>query len=107
MIANCGETKLSSMVKPLAPLGTDIICVIQLFTDIGSSVSAVGVCLPQAGCRVAYYQDHLDVLEHIIEHINGPSCDVIAFGDFNAHFCKGLSERGWGIKDKLNRERNF
>lgn len=92
-IAILWRKSLSSMVKPLPHLGTDRICVIQLFTDNGGSLFVVGVYLPQSGCRVADYQEHLDVLEHIIEQ-NGPSGDVVVLGDFNAHFGEGLSEGG-------------
>ncbi len=45
----------------------------------------VGVYLPQPGCKTADYQEHLDVLEYIVEQ-SSLEGDVIVIGDFNAHF---------------------
>lgn len=94
-VAVMWKKDISCKVKPLRNLGSDRICTIELLTE-ASSVFIVGVYLPHANCRIADYQYHLDVLEHVIEQcsIDG---DVIVMGDFNAHF--GQDEqcpRGWG-----------
>lgn len=67
----------------------------EVFTDMGS-VYVIGVYLPQSGCGIAAYQQHLDALESVVEQCSA-SGDIVVVGDFNAHFSKSEAfSRGWG-----------
>ncbi len=66
-----------------------------MYTANRGSLYVVGVYLPQSGCQVTDYQEHLDVLEYVVEQCSKDG-DVVILGDFNAHFGKDVFVRGWG-----------
>ena len=91
---------LSSHVRPLKGVGTDRVCAIEYRENKHSKpVYIVSVYLPQPGCGATEFNTHLDALEGLfnqwLQH-----ADVIALGDWNAHFGPEAGPRGHGASTR-------
>lgn len=110
-VAILWRKNMSCQVRQMRNMGTDRIVVIQLFVQNGNRpIFIIGVYLPQHGCKVDNYQQHLDALENVVQQCSLTG-DVIVAGDFNAHFgteedfsrCSGkTSYNGRKLKKMMN-----
>jgi hypothetical protein len=98
------KDKLNHIVKEV-DVDSDRICAIQL-VGIGqnkANMYVIGVYLPHQQCKIANFDDHLDVLEHLVEQC---MCDgeVVILGDYNCHFGCDIGTRYWGSTSQNARQ---
>jgi hypothetical protein len=90
------RTQLSPVVKKIKT-ESDRVCAIQL-VGLGNrhcNLCIIGVYLPQQGCKIANYSDHLAEVESLIER-NNAECEIVVIGDFNCHLGPEVGNRFWG-----------
>ena len=75
---------------------SDRICVIEVLNSYFSrSVFIVGVYLPHQTCKIANFEEHLNILSDIIAQCS-TNGEVIVIGDTNCHFGQDIGERFYG-----------
>ena len=74
---------------------SDRICAIEIVGDKQSfNVTAIGVYMPQSGCKIAKFGTHSQALNDLVKR-SKENGEVIMIGDFNSHFNVDYGERFW------------
>ena len=103
VIGHCGiaiiwKQEISSYIKTVH-VDSDRICAIEICTPNNSHVFVIGVYLPYATCKIANFEEQIDILEELVERCKTQG-DIVIIGDFNTHIGYNTNNswvRAWGI----------
>ena len=86
---------ISNMVNPRPDLGSDRMCVLELYPKDRPVCFIMSVYMPHQGCQISDFKEELAILENVLEACKSDG-DVCIIGDMNIHLGSEYGHRGWG-----------